>query len=29
MLIVDEDRSFEMNGEPNPNWSILALMSES
>ena len=29
MLIVDEDWSFEMNGEPNPNWSQLALMSDS
>ena len=28
MLIVDEDWSFEMNGQPNPNWSILALMSD-
>ena len=29
MWIVDEDWSFDMNGEPNSNWSILALMSES
>ena len=29
MLIVDEDGSFEMDGDPNPNWSPLVLMSDS
>lgn len=29
MLIVDEDGSFEMKGEQNPNWLSLVLMSVS
>ena len=29
MLIVDEDGSFDMDREPNPNWSQLVLMSDS
>jgi len=29
MLIVDEDDSFEMKGEQNPNWLLLVLMSDS
>ena len=28
MLIIDEDSSFEMKGEQNPNWLLLVLMSD-